>query len=89
VAARAGDADDPREAVAVAAAAAVCGTAIAFLGLQTLTLSPKVNGFIEPGLHWSVVLTGVGLTLLIGVAGGAYPAFRAARLLPTEALRHD
>jgi putative ABC transport system permease protein len=77
------------EAAALALASAAGGTAIAFVGMQGLTLSPKVNGFIEPHIHWTVVATGTGLTLLIGIIGGAYPAFRAARLLPTEALRHD
>jgi putative ABC transport system permease protein len=77
------------EATLLALAAAACGTAIAVVGMQGLTLSPKVNGFVEPHVHWSVVLTGTGITVLIGLVGGAYPAFRAARLLPTEALRHD
>ncbi len=77
------------EAVLLAVAAALGGTVIAFLGMHGLTLSPKVNGFIEPELAGVVIVKGVVITVLIGVLGGAYPAFRAARLLPTEALRHD
>ena len=77
------------EAVILAVAAALAGTAIAFFGMQALTLSPKVNGFIDPELAPAVIARGVGITVLMGVIGGAYPAYRAARLLPTEALRHD
>jgi putative ABC transport system permease protein len=32
---------------------------------------------------------GLIFTVAIGLLGGAYPAFRAARLLPTEAIRHE
>lgn len=77
------------EAACLAAAAALVGTVIAFIGMQTLTQMPKVNGFIEPDLSPWVVARGFALTVLVGVVGGAYPAYRAARLLPTEAIRHD
>ncbi|HEY1192388.1 MAG TPA: ABC transporter permease [Gemmata sp.] len=77
------------EAVVLAGAATLAGVVIAFAGMQSLTLSPKVNGFIEPDLSLAVVLRGGAITMLIGLIGGAYPAYRAARLLPTEALRHD
>lgn len=77
------------EAVLLALAAAAVGTAVAAGGLYVLTRSPRVNGFIEPGLSPWVVAAGTAITVGIGVIGGIYPAFRAARLLPTEALRHD
>ncbi|AMV24409.1 putative ABC transporter permease YknZ [Gemmata sp. SH-PL17] len=77
------------EAVLIATAAAAGGTLIALLGMQVLTLSPKVNGFIEPNVAPMVVVQGALITVFIGVIGGAYPAFRASRMLPTEALRHD
>ncbi|MDY3561180.1 ABC transporter permease [Gemmata sp. JC673] len=77
------------EAAMIALGATLMGVVIAFVGMQSLTLSPKVNGFIEPDLSLVVILKGAAITLLIGLIGGAYPAYRAARLLPTEALRHD
>jgi len=77
------------ESLVIALASAIVGTLAAFLATYLLTLSPKVNGFIEGGIMPRVILQGVALTLLIGILGGAYPAFRAARLLPTEAIRHD
>lgn len=77
------------EAVLLALAAAIAGTIVAAGGLYLLTRSPRVNGFIEPGLSLWVIAVGTIITVMIGVVGGFYPAFRAARLLPTEALRHD
>jgi putative ABC transport system permease protein len=77
------------EAMLLALAAAIGGTLIAFCGMQALSLSPKVNGFIEPHLAFVVIARSTIITVVIGVLGGAYPAYRAAQLLPTEALRHD
>jgi putative ABC transport system permease protein len=77
------------ESVIIALASAVVGTLAAIAATYILALSPKVNGFIEGGIMPRVILQGFVFTLLIGILGGAYPAFRAARLLPTEAIRHD
>jgi putative ABC transport system permease protein len=77
------------EAVLTALAAAAVGTVGAIAATHLLAASPKVSGFIEPGVAPAVVAQGFALTVLIGLVGGAYPALRAARLLPTEAIRHD
>jgi putative ABC transport system permease protein len=77
------------EALVLAVAAAAVGTLGAFAATHALAATPKVSGFIEPGISARVVAQGFGLTALIGVLGGAYPAYRAASLLPTEAIRHD
>lgn len=77
------------ESVLLAIAAALAGTVVAAGGLFLLTRSPRVNGFVEPGLSPWVIVVGTAITVVIGVVGGLYPAYRAAQLLPTEALRHD
>jgi putative ABC transport system permease protein len=77
------------EAVMLGLFAAVVGTVGAFAATHLLVMSPRVAGFIEPGVAPVVIAQGLGVTALIGLLGGAYPAIRAARLLPTEAIRHD
>ncbi|WP_439622761.1 ABC transporter permease [Gemmata sp.] len=77
------------EAILLGVAAAVVGAVGAVVTTHLLALSPKVNGFIEGGVAPSVVAQGFAITVAIGLLGGAYPALRAARLLPTEAIRHD
>ncbi len=77
------------ESVLLGIAAAALGTLGAIAATYILTLMPQVNGFVEAGVPPLVAVKGFGLTVLIGVLGGLYPAIRASRLLPTEALRHD
>jgi putative ABC transport system permease protein len=77
------------ESVLLGIAAAAVGTIGAVGATYALTRFPQVNGFIEPGVSPAVAARGFGLTVLIGLLGGLYPAVRAARLLPTEAIRHD
>ncbi|CAN5633073.1 ABC transporter permease [soil metagenome] len=77
------------EAAALGLLGAVVGVALSFIGSNALMLSPTSRGFIEPNLSPSVV--GIGLVMGLGltILGGLYPALRASRLEPTEALRHD
>lgn len=77
------------EAMLLGFAAAIVGTVVAGVGTYFLSLSPRVNGFIEGRLAPTVILEGIGLAALIALIGGAYPAVRAAKLLPTEAIRHE
>lgn len=77
------------EAVFLGLASAAVGAAGAVGFTYLLALFPKVNGFIEGGIGPAVIAQGFALTAVIGLLGAAYPAVRAARLLPTEALRHD
>jgi putative ABC transport system permease protein len=42
---------------------------------------------VPMALPWTSVVTGVGLSSVVGMFFGIYPAKRAARLDPIEALR--
>ncbi len=73
------------ESVAISLAGGLIGIALGF-GLASLVsvLSPLPYA-IEP---WSIV-AGLLVTFAVGIFFGIYPANRAARLDPVEALRHE
>jgi putative ABC transport system permease protein len=65
--------------------AGIVGCVLAYLG--TLIVNPFLSGGIRLALTPSLLGLGVGLSVAMGAAGGFYPAWRAARLLPMEAIR--
>jgi putative ABC transport system permease protein len=77
------------EALLLSSLGAIVGIAVAVGVIRMLAHVPQTSGFVSGELAPAVVLEGLLLTLLVTLIGGAYPAARAARLLPTEALRHD
>lgn len=69
------------------------GAIVGILGAVVLTglLSrlPSVNGFLSGEIAPLVMFQGLGIAVIVGLLGGLYPAWRAAMLLPTEAVRHE
>jgi len=53
--------------------------------------SLAIRQFLElsPTLQWWVVGLSTAIALLVGLVSGLYPAFRASRLNPVEALRYE
>jgi putative ABC transport system permease protein len=77
------------EALILSIIGAALGIVTAIFLVKWLTTLPAVAGFIEGTIAGSVLGKGIVLALVVGILGGAYPAWRAAQLLPSEGLRHE
>lgn len=75
------------ESIVLTLIAAVVGTVLGILAAEAgLSL---LSGKISPAYSLDVFVRGFLVAILVGVLGGIYPAYRASRLPPTEALRYE
>ena len=58
---------------------ALVGLGISMLGLMAVGMSAAIQ--------WPTILNAIGVSMLIGVFFGVYPAYKASKLRPVEALR--
>jgi len=63
------------------------GVALALAGL--LGLIPSFGDMLKPIWTPEIIARAIIVAMLLGVFGGLYPAFRATRLQPVEALRYE
>jgi putative ABC transport system permease protein len=91
------------EGVLLSAIAGVVGIAIGVIAAPKLAslLLPTVGGaagFAAPGARIAaasvtvspeLILIGLGVALLLGTVGSLYPAWRAAKIKPAEAMRYE
>ena len=75
------------ESLSISVLGSILGTLGAVGLTRFLTSLPKVNGLLEGRLSWSIILTGLALSFVVGTLGAAWPAWHGASLLPTDAMR--
>jgi len=77
------------EALTIGLLGAMGGVVLSFAATQLIGELPSMVGILNPvytaGAFWRALYTAAAMSLL----GGLYPAARAARLAPLEALRHE
>jgi putative ABC transport system permease protein len=57
--------------------------------LRLLAALPQTASIVSASLTPLYLAQALGVSVLSGLAAGAYPAWRGAHLSPVEALRHD
>ena len=78
------------ESIVLTIIAAIVGTIIGVVGVEVLlSYSATFGTMIKPVFSLDLFLRAFGIAFLVGIIGGIYPAYRASKLAPTEALRYE
>ncbi|MGL4670228.1 MAG: ABC transporter permease [Methanobacteriaceae archaeon] len=77
------------ESIVLTLVAGIVGTVVGIIGVNLILLLTSVGAAIEPVYSLDIFIKAFGVALIVGVIGGIYPAYRASKLEPTEALRYE
>ncbi len=77
------------ESLLLCLVASLVGLAAGVLATRALLLVPAIQSFLEPQYSTELVVRAFLVGAVVGVGGAIYPAIRAVRLSPMEALRHE
>ena len=79
---------DLREAVLLSLLSGVVGIVLGMALTKLISLVP-VASYLSAEYDLAIFAQTLAVTLVLGVLGGLYPAWRASRLSPVEALRYE
>mgnify|MGYP000896843111 FL=1 len=77
------------ESIILTLVAAVVGIILGIVAVEIIFKFFITSQSFEAVLTMDTLLKAFGVALLVGIVGGLYPAYRASRLAPTEALRYE
>jgi putative ABC transport system permease protein len=78
------------ESIILTLVAGVVGILLGYIGSEGLLAFFSTTGsVIKPVFTTNIVIRALVIALVVGILGGIYPAYRASRLPPTEALRYE
>jgi putative ABC transport system permease protein len=78
-----------KEALILGVIGGLVGIGIAIGLVSLLGMEPTYGPMITPLWEWDVFLRAIVMAVALSMIGGLYPAYRATRLEPVEALRYE
>jgi putative ABC transport system permease protein len=78
-----------RESLLLGLLGGLAGIGIAFGLIGLASKAPLVGDMFGANWSFDIFARAIGIALALGLLGGLYPAFRATRLEPVEALRYE
>lgn len=78
-----------QESLLLSAAGGVAGIVLGVGLVQLIGLMPGIGGLFAGAYQPSLFIQAMAVALALGAIGGLYPAWRASRLSPMEALRYE
>lgn len=78
-----------QESLLLCIVSGVLGSILGVLFLGGVSLIPGANGMISTSWQPSTFILAMGTAIVLGLLGGIYPAWRASKLAPVEALRYE
>ena len=77
------------ESLILCLVATVAGSALGVLASRSVLLIPAVRSVLDPQYTVDIFVRALVVAIAVALVGAAYPAMRAVRLEPMEALRHE
>jgi putative ABC transport system permease protein len=77
------------ESLTLCVVAAVVGILFGIGATRLVTLVPAIGSVLEPAYPPDLFVRGAVIAVGVALVGALYPAIRAVRLSPMEALRHE
>lgn len=78
-----------QESLLLCLLAGLVGSVMGVVFMTFIAEMPGMGSFLRAEWDIGIFAEAIGLTLIVGLIAGAYPAWRASRLQPVEALRYE